>query len=61
MKATSTPISRVSPPMSEPPYQSTITTAAVETNSTNGKYRPLCTTVLMFTSRYLALAPWSRS
>ena len=47
--------------MSEPPYQSTITTAVVETNSTNGKYRPLCVTVRMFTSRYLALAPWSRS
>ena len=51
MKATSTPISSVSPPMSEPPYQSTMTTATAETNSTNGKYTPLCTTVRMLTSR----------
>ena len=37
MKATSTPICSVSFVISEPPYQRTMTTAAPDMNSTNGK------------------------
>ena len=37
MNATSTPICSAFPLTSEPPYQRTITTAAADTNSTNGK------------------------